>query len=127
MTQESELQHYVRETINDLSKEPGFPTDYCNIASKRLFDVLKKSWKENIRIQHSYREPWDGHTYIVLTDKDWKDIILDPTYSQYDDEYIDWFIWEHFPDKTLEKNRMEQKDFMKKQKQWFNDWVYDNL
>ena len=43
MTQESELQHYVRETINDLSKEPGFPTDYCNIASKRLFDVLKKS------------------------------------------------------------------------------------
>ena len=127
MKDKSELQHYVTETINDLSNQPNFPTDYCNVASKHLFEILKQSGKDNVRIQHSYREPWDGHTYVVLTDEDWSDIILDPTYAQYDWEYTDWFIWEHFPDKTLEKNRMEQKDFMKKQKEWLDDWVYDNL
>ena len=127
MTEKSELQHYVSETINDLSNQPGFPTDYCNVASKHLFDVLKESGEKNIRLQHSYREPWDGHTYVVLTEEDGTDIILDPTYAQYDSKYEDVDIWEHFPDETLEKNRMEQKDFMKKQKEWFDDWVYDNL
>lgn len=127
MTKKSELQHYVSKTINDLSCQPGFPTDYCNVASKHLFDVLKESGKKNIRLQHSYREPWDGHTYVILTDEDGTDIILDPTYAQYDSEYEDGFIWEHFPDEILEKNRTEQKDFMKKQKEWFDDWIYDNL
>ena len=126
MRNKPELQHYVSEAINDLSKEPGFPTDYCNVASKHLFDILKESGKDNIRIQHSYREPWDWHTYVVLTDEDWTDIILDPTYSQYDSGYTDWFVWEHFPDEILEKNRMEQKDFLEKQKEWFDEWVYDN-
>ena len=127
MTEKSELQQYVTKAINDLSSQPWFPTDYCNVASKHLFDVLKESGEKNIRLQHSYREPWDGHTYVVLTEEDGTDIILDPTYAQYDSKYEDGFIWEHFPDETLEKNRMEQKDFMKKQKEWFDDWVYDNL
>lgn len=127
MTEKSELQHYVSEAIHDLSHEPGFPTDYCNVASKHLFDILQQSWKSNIRIQHSYREPWDWHTYVVLTQEDWTDIILDPTYSQYDPRYEDWFIWKHFPDKTLEKNRTEPEDFIKKQKKRFNDWMYDKL
>jgi hypothetical protein len=126
MKTKSELQHYVTETTDDLSSQPSFPTDYCNVASKHLFDVLKQSWEKNIRLQHSYREPWDGHTYVVISEN-WKDIILDPTYAQYDSEFKNWFIGEHFPDKTLEKNRMEQKDFMKKQKEWFDDGVYDNL
>lgn len=125
MKEKSELQHYVTETIEDLSNEPGFPTDYCNVASKHLFDILKQAWEKNVRLQHSYREPWDWHTYVILTEEDGTDIILDPTYAQYDPEYEDGFIWEHFPDKTLEKNRMEQKDFMKKQKEWFDNWVYD--
>ena len=127
MKEESGLQNYVSEAINDLSSQPGFPNDYCNVASKHLFDILKESWEKNVRLQHSYREPWDGHTYVVITEEDGTDIILDPTYSQYDSEYEDGFIWEHFPDETLEKNRMEQKDFMKKQKEWFDQWVYDNL
>jgi hypothetical protein len=126
MKKKSKLQHYVTETIDDLSSQPWFPTDYCNVASKHLFDVLKQSWEKNIRLQHSYKEPWDGHTYVVISEN-WKDIILDPTYAQYDSEFKNWFIGEHFPDKTLEKNRMEQKDFMKKQKEWFDDGVYDNL
>ena len=127
MNHKSELQHYVTETINDLSSQPNFPIDYCNVASKHLLDILQKSGKENVRLQNSYREPWDGHTYVVFTDEDGTDIILDPTYAQYNQEYPDWFIWEHFPDKTLEKNRMEQKDFMEKQKERFDDGVYDNL
>ena len=126
MKKKSELQHYVTETIDDLSSQPWFPTDYCNVASKHLFDVLKQSWEKNIRLQYSYKEPWDGHTYVVISEN-WKDTILDPTYAQYDSEFKNWFIGEHFPDKTLEKNRMEQKDFMKKQKEWFDDGVYDNL
>ena len=75
MKKKSELQHYVTETIDDLSSQPWFPTDYCNVASKHLFDVLKQSWEKNIRLQHSYREPWDGHTYVVISEN-WKDIIL---------------------------------------------------
>lgn len=127
MENKSELQHYVKQTINDLSNQPNFPVDYCNVASKHLFDILKENGKENVRMQNSYREPGDGHTYVVLTDEDGTDIILDPTYAQYDSEYLDWFIWEHFPDEILEKNRTEQKDFMEKQKEWLVNWVYDNL
>ncbi len=127
MAKESELQHYVIEAIKDLSEEPGFPANYCNVASKHLFDTLKQAWQNNIRLQHSYMEPWDWHTYVVLTDEDWTDIILDPTYSQYDPDYTDWFVWKHFPDETLERNRMEQRDFLEKQKEWFKEWVYDNL
>ena len=126
MKEKSELQHYVSEAINDLCSQPWFPNDYCNVASKHLFDILNQSWEKNIRLQHSYREPWDWHTYVVLTEDDGSDIILDPTYSQYDPEYKDGFIWEHFPDETLEKNRMEQKDFMEKQKERFVEWIYDN-
>lgn len=43
MIKKSELQHYVSETIDDLSSQPWFPADYCNVASKHLFDVLKQS------------------------------------------------------------------------------------
>ncbi len=123
----SELQLYINKTITDLSSQPGFPTNYCNVASKHLLNILKKSWEKKCRLQHSYREPWDGHTYVVITEEDGTDIILDPTYAQYDWDYPEWFIWEHFPDETLEKNSTEQKDFMKKQKEWLENWVYDNL
>jgi len=125
--QQSELQYYINKTITSLSSQPVFHTDYCNVASKHLFDVLKESGEKNVRLQHSYREPWDGHTYVVITEEDGTDIILDPTYAQYDSEYENGFIWEHFPDETLEKNRMEQKDFMKKQKEWLDEWINDNL
>lgn len=127
MNHKSELQHYVKQTINDLSNQPNFPVDYCNVASKHLLNILKEDGKENVRLQNSYREAGDGHTYVVLTDEDGTDIILDPTYAQYDWDYPEWFIWEHFPDETLEKNRTEQKDFMKNQKEWLENWVYDNL
>ena len=127
MNHKSELQHYVKQAINDLSSQPNFPVDYCNVASRHLLNILKEDGKENVRLQNSYKEAGDGHTYVVLTDEDGTDIILDPTYAQYDSEYEDGFIWEHFPDEILEKNRTEQKDFMKKQKEWLENWVYDNL
>ena len=120
MSQKSELQHYVKQTINDLSNQPNFPVNYCNVAAKHLLNILKENGKENVRLQNSYREAWDGHTYVVFTDEDGTDIILDPTYAQYDWDYPEWFIWEDFPDKTLEENRTEQKE-------WFENWVYDNL
>ena len=127
MTEISELQYYLSEAISDLSNRPGFPANYCNVASRHLFDVLQESWEKNVRLQHSYKEPWDGHTYVVLTEEDGTDIILDPTYAQYDSAYKYGFIWEHFPDETLEKNRVEQKDFIEKQREWFDDWVYDSI
>ena len=117
------------QTVNDLSTQPGFPIDYCNIASKYLLNLLKNAWKTNVRLQHSYLEDWDWHTYVVETLKNWQDIILDPTYSQYDDneEYKKWFIWFKFPNKILERNRTEQEDFLKKQREWFSLGIYDIL
>lgn len=127
MERESKFQAYIDETINDLSSKPWFPTNYCNVAAKHLFNILMDAWEKNIRLQYSYTAPKDWHTYVVLTQEDWTDIILDPTYSQYHPEYSNWFIWEHFPDEKLEKNRMDQKDYKKKREEWLDEWINDNL
>lgn len=110
--------------IHLLSHQPDFPADYCNIASKHLFKVLKDQGK-NVRIQHSYREIGDGHTFVVETQDNGKDIILDPTYAQYDQNYPLGFAWESFPDPLLEQNRLESSKFMDLQRERFDSWVYN--
>lgn len=79
----SDTMHSV---IQSFSKYPSFPTDYCNVASKELFSLLQEQGK-NVKLQHSYREEGDGHTFVVEITDDGKEIILDPTYAQYDLQY----------------------------------------
>ena len=117
-----EIMHQV---IEKFSKEKGFPEDYCNVASKELFDILKTKGKE-VRLQFSYIEKGEGHRFVV--EKDWdKETILDPTYAQYDKNYTKGFTWEKFPEQTLEENRSEREEFMKLQKKWFEEWVYEDI
>ena len=117
-----EIMHQV---IEKFSKEKGFPEDYCNVASKELFDILKTKGKE-VRLQFSYIENGEGHRFVV--EKDWdKETILDPTYAQYDKSYTKGFTGETFPEQTLEENRSEPEEFMKLQKKWFEEWVYEDI
>ena len=117
-----EIMHQV---IEKFSKEKGFPEDYCNVASKELFDILKTKGKE-VRLQFSYIEKGEGHRFVV--EKDWdKETILDPTYAQYDKNYTKGFTREKFPEQILEENRSEPEEFMKLQKKWFEEWVYENI
>ena len=117
-----EIMHQV---IEKFSKEKGFPEDYCNVASKELFDILKTKGKE-VRLQFSYIEKGEGHRFVV--EKDWdKETILDPTYAQYDKNYTKGFTGEKFPEQTLEENRSESEEFMKLQKKWFEEWVYEDI
>ena len=117
-----EIMHQV---IEKFSKEKGFPEDYCNVASKELFDILKTKGKE-VRLQFSYLEKGEGHRFVV--EKDWdKETILDPTYAQYDKNYTKGFTGEKFPEQILEENRSESEEFMKLQKKWFEEWVYEDI
>ena len=117
-----EIMHQV---IEKFSKEKGFPEDYCNVASKELFDILKTQGKE-VRLQFSYIEKGEGHRFVV--EKDWdKETILDPTYAQYDKNYTKGFTGEKFPEQILEENRSESEEFMKLQKKWFEEWVYEDI
>ena len=117
-----EIMHQV---IEKFSKEKGFPEDYCNVASKELFDILKTKGKE-VRLQFSYLEKGEGHRFVV--EKDWdKETILDPTYAQYDKNYTKGFSGEKFPEQILEENRSEPEEFMKLQKKWFEEWVYEDI
>lgn len=117
-----EIMHQV---IEKFSKEKGFPEDYCNVASKELFDILKTKGKE-VRLQFSYIEKGEGHRFVV--EKDWdKETILDPTYAQYDKNYTKGFSGEKFPEQILEENRSEPEEFMKLQKKWFDEWVYEDI
>lgn len=117
-----EIMHQV---IEKFSKEKGFPEDYCNVASKELFDILKTKGKE-VRLQFSYIEKGEGHRFVV--EKDWdKETILDPTYAQYDKNYTKGFSGEKFPEQILEENRSEPEEFMKLQKKWFEEWVYEDI
>ena len=117
-----EIMHQV---IEKFSKEKGFPEDYCNVASKELFDILKTQGKE-VRLQFSYIEKGEGHRFVV--EKDWdKETILDPTYAQYDKNYTKGFTGETFPEQTLEENRSEPEEFMELQKKWFEEWVYEDI
>ncbi len=117
-----EIMHQV---IEKFSKEKGFPEDYCNVASKELFDILKTKGKE-VRLQFSYIEKGEGHRFVV--EKDWdKETILDPTYAQYDKNYTKGFTGEKFPEQILEENRSEPEEFMKLQKKWFEEWVYEDI
>jgi len=117
-----EIMHQV---IEKFSKEKGFPEDYCNVASKELFDILKTKGKE-VRLQFSYIEKGEGHRFVV--EKDWdKETILDPTYAQYDKNYTKGFTGEKFPEQILEENRSEPEEFMKLQKEWFEEWVYEDI
>lgn len=115
----------MHQVIEKFSKEKGFPEDYCNVASKELFDILKTQGKE-VRLQFSYIEKGEGHRFVV--EKDWdKETILDPTYAQYDKNYTKGFTGEAFPEQTLEENRSEPEDFMELQKKWFEEWVYEDI
>ena len=117
-----EIMHQV---IEKFSKEKGFPEDYCNVASKELFDILKTKGKE-VRLQFSYIEKGEGHRFVV--EKDWdKETILDPTYAQYDKNYTKGFTGEKFPEQILEENRSKSEEFMKLQKKWFEEWVYEDI
>ena len=117
-----EIMHQV---IKKFSKEKGFPEDYCNVASKELFDILKTKGKE-VRLQFSYIEKGEGHRFVV--EKDWdKETILDPTYAQYDKNYTKGFSGEKFPEQILEENRSEPEEFMNLQKKWFEEWVYEDI
>ena len=117
-----EIMHQV---IKKFSKEKGFPEDYCNVASKELFDILKTQGKE-VRLQFSYIEKGEGHRFVV--EKEWdKETILDPTYAQYDKKYTKGFSGEKFPEQILEENRSEPEEFMKLQKKWFEEWVYEDI
>lgn len=117
-----EIMHQV---IEKFSKEKGFPEDYCNVASKELFDILKTKGKE-VRLQFSYLEKGEGHRFVV--EKEWdKETILDPTYAQYDKNYTKGFTGKKFPEQILEENRSEPEEFMKLQKKWFEEWVYEDI
>lgn len=122
-TQSSE--EIMHQVIEKFSKEKGFPEDYCNVASKELFDILKTKGKE-VRLQFSYLEKGEGHRFVV--EKEWdKETILDPTYAQYDKNYTKGFSGEKFPEQILEENRSEPEEFMKLQKKWFEEWVYEDI
>lgn len=115
----------MHQVIEKFSKEKRFPEDYCNVASKELFDILKTKGKE-VRLQFSYIEKGEGHRFVV--EKDWdKETILDPTYAQYDKNYTKGFTGEKFPEQILEENRSEPEEFMKLQKKWFDEWVYEDI
>lgn len=113
----------LHNTISKLSKQPNFPDNYCNIASKILLETLTNCGKD-VRLQFSYLEPWSGHTYLIERLSNWEEFIIDPTYAQYEEEYIQWFIWQHFNDEILEQNRTEKDIFMKLQKKWFEEGLY---
>ena len=117
-----EIMHQV---IEKFSIEKGFPEYYCNVASKELFNILKNKGKE-VRLQFSYLEKGEGHCFVV--ERDWdKEIILDPTYAQYDKNYSQGFSGEKFPNPELEQNRLENEEFMKTQEKRLEEWVYDNI
>lgn len=81
----------MKVVIDSLAHQPDFPDNYCNIASKDLFEVLHALGKD-VRIQHSYREYGDGHSFVVEKKADGSELILDPTYAQYDPNYPKGFV-----------------------------------
>ena len=80
-----------------------------------------------VRLQYSYTEEGDGHRFVVEKREGEEETILDPTYLQYDKNYPEGFVGPSFPDPKLEKNRTEEKEFMKLQKQRYEEGVYDKL
>ena len=117
-----EIMHRV---IQKLSTQPWFPKDYYNIASKALLNALKAEGKE-VRLQYSYTEEGKGHRFVVEK-REGEETILDPTYLQYDKNYPEGFVGQSFPNPKLEKNRTEEKEFMKLQKQRYEEGVYDKV
>ena len=88
-------------------------------------NALKAEGKE-VRLQYSYTEKGDGHRFVVEKRGE-EETILDPTYLQYDKNYPEGFVGRSFPDQKLEKNRTEEKEFMKLQKQRYEEGVCDKL
>ena len=88
-------------------------------------NALKAEGKE-VRLQYSYTEEGKGHRFVVEK-REGEETILDPTYLQYDKNYPEGFVGQSFPDPKLEKNRTEEKDFMKLQKQRYEEGVYDKF
>lgn len=76
----------MQQVITDHAHQPDFPKDYCNIASKKLLETLQGEGKK-VRLQHSFKEDGDGHTFVIETQNDGSELILDPTYAQYDESY----------------------------------------
>ena len=116
---------FMQQIIEKFSKQKDFPEGYCNVTSKALIDILRSEGKE-VRLQFSYLEKGEGHCFVV--ERDWdKEIILDPTYAQYDKNYSQGFSGEKFPNPELEQNRLEKEEFMKTQEKRFEEWVYENI
>lgn len=88
-------------------------------------NALKAEGKE-VRLQYSYTEKGDGHRFVVEK-RGGEETILDPTYLQYDKNYPEGFVGQNFPDQKLEKNRIEEKEFMELQKKRYEEGVYDKF
>lgn len=115
----------MQKTIDKFSKEPDFPHNYCNVASKQLLELLQNEGKD-ARLQFSYLEKGEGHAFVVEKLETGKEIILDPTYAQYDANYQGkGFVGEQFPDKLLEQHRCEADAFLQEQRRWYQEGVYD--
>lgn len=115
----------MERTIADLSRQPGFPHNYCNVASKQLLALLQEEGKD-ARLQFSYLEKGEGHAFVVEKLENGEEIILDPTYAQYDLNYHGkGFVGAHFPDKILEQNRSEAEQFLQEQRKWYADFDDD--
>lgn len=121
----SDSEEIMHRVIQKLSTQPWFPNNYCNIASKALLNALKAEGKE-VRLQYSYTEEGKGHRFVVEK-REGEETILDPTYLQYDKNYPEGFVGQSFPNPKLEKNRTEEKEFMKLQKQRYEEGVYDKV
>ena len=116
---------FMQQIIEKFSKQKDFPEGYCNVTSKALIDILRSEGKE-VRLQFSYLEKGEGHCFVV--ERDWdKEIILDPTYAQYDKNYSQGFSGEKFPNPELEQNRLEKEEFMKTQEKRLEEWVYEDI
>lgn len=112
-------QEIVDEFVKQWEKEKWFPVWYCNPCAKALHKILTEKWF-SIEQMFTYETKWEWHTFLLS--EDW--IIIDPTYGQYDNCFLKWFVWKSFPNEELQKNIMWWKEFMKLQKVWLDEWVY---
>ncbi len=101
--------------------KPWFPDDYCNPAATELQKMLKEKYGIETKKAFSYTEPGVGHTFLIDTEGN----IIDPTYGQFDSSYKDGFYGKEFPDKTLQQNIIEGKEYMELQKQRLQDGLYE--
>ena len=104
--------------VNEFTKErykkyekKWFPKDYCNPASAELYKLLKIKWFD-VEKCFTYIEIWLWHTFLIEKNL-W--LIIDPTYWQFDSNYKYWFVWQKFPNQTMNNNMMEWKTFMELQ------------